>query len=159
MWYLTLSLPSPELRSCMRLGAPESGAPRMVVGVLAPAQHEDDEYNDHDEDHGPDTDIHRHSFPGSARSRLSCRSGSGAIIDGDFRSSYPHTRPQTIGATPGHGKGLCLRRRVEPRIWDEAVGSRPCPRLLGQKAALMPGVELTTSAYDGHAVSADRIGR
>jgi anti-anti-sigma factor len=36
----------------------------------------------------------------------------------------------------------------------EPSGSRPCPRLLGQKAALMPGVELTTSACDGHLVMA-----
>src|SRR5579859_751970 len=111
-----------------------------VVGVLAPAEHEHDEHNDHDEDHGPDTDIHRHSFPGSARSRLSCR----AVPAPSSRLSIqlPTHSAANRRRDPGRSKGWCRRRRLGPPIWDEAVGSRPCPRLLGQKAALMPGVEL-----------------
>jgi hypothetical protein len=111
MWYLTLSLPSPELRSCMRLGAPESGAPRTVVGVLAPAQHEDDEYNDHDEDHGPDTDIHRHSFPGSARSRLSFGQvpAPSSMVAFDpatrTRGRKPSARPQAMAKACACGVG------------------------------------------------------
>src|SRR5579859_6385262 len=99
-----------------------------VVGVLAPAQHEDDEHNDHDEDHGPDTDIHRHSFPGSARSRLSCRAGSGAIIEGGFRSSYPHIQPQTVGATHAVAKagaggvGSDHQSGMKPSGPDPALG-------------------------------------
>jgi hypothetical protein len=40
---------------------------------LPPTQHENDEHNDYDKDYRPDTDIHRLSFPGRARNRLSMR--------------------------------------------------------------------------------------
>jgi hypothetical protein len=46
---------------------------RRTCAVLAPTQHENDEHNDDDEDYRPDTDIHRFSFPGSARRRLPMR--------------------------------------------------------------------------------------
>src|ERR1700749_973838 len=50
---------------------------------------------------------------------------------------------------------LWLGRRVQGTDLRRSRWSRPCPRLW-QRAAHMPGVELSTSAFDGHALVALR---
>ncbi len=96
-----------------------------IWAVLAPAQHENDEHDNDDEDYGPNTDIHRLSFPGSARSQRvdEVPAPSSRVASPQLPSHEPANRCRGTGFTRrrlagGHRRWrvFCPRRRLKRQI-------------------------------------------